>query len=771
MTSLTIGLVGNPNCGKTTVFNALTGSQQKVANWAGVTVEKKVGEFTQGDSLVTVVDLPGTYSLVTVSAEHSLDERIACDYILSQEADVFINIVDASNLERNLYLTQQLLEMQVPVIIALNMMDVARHRHLQIDVKQLQKQIGCPVVAIEANRGKGIEQLRQAICQTDRHQAQDYLSLSLPSALAQATQQLQQAIRDTMPEYANQAACLSLRLLEDDQYAWSLMTKDIQHYVKTLQATLAERLSEDADILIADARYGRVHQISQCSTLKTSKTGKGFTAILDKLFLNRVLGIPIFLGVMYLMFLFAINIGGAFQDFFDIGTNTIFVEGVAHLLMYLHAPAWVIAIVASGAGKGINTVVTFLPVIGGMFLFLSFLEGSGYMARAAFVMDRFMRAMGLPGKSFVPLIVGFGCNVPAIMATRTLDNRRDRVLTTMMSPFMSCSARLAIFAVFTAAFFPVGGQNVVFALYMIGILMAVFTGLILRKTVLQGEPTPFIMELPPYHMPTLRALLMQTWSRLKRFLIRAGRLIVPVCILIGALNALTLSGTINMGDANQHSLLSAFGRLLTPIFAPMGLHADNWPATVGLITGTLAKEVVVATLNTLYTQVGHLGQASGGDFSFWGGLYNAVMTIPHNLMELPSALGNPILASAPDHSVNAGVYGEMYQRFNGQAGAFAYLLFVLLYVPCVSTAAVMLRELNRRWTIFSVVWSFALAYGVAVVFYQAATFYQHPNSSLAWLIGIVGVFLATVFVMRHYARGQEAYVSISTSSLASQGSA
>ncbi len=382
------------------------------------------------------------------------------------------------------------------------------------------------------------------------------------------------------------------------------------------------------------------------------------------------------------------------------------------------------------------------------------------MARAAFVMDRFMRAMGLPGKSFVPMIIGFGCNVPAIMATRTLDNRRDRVLTTMMSPFMSCSARLAIFAVFAAAFFPVGGQNVVFALYIIGILTAVLTGLILRKTLLHGEPTPFIMELPPYHLPTSRALLMQTWSRLNRFLIRAGRLIVPICILIGALNALTISGTLTSGDASQHSLLSMLGRFITPLFAPMGLHNDNWPATVGLITGTLAKEVVIATLNTLYMQVGHLAHTGTSDFNFWGGLSNALMSIPHNLMALPSALGNPILASAPDHSVNPGVYGIMYQRFNGQVGAFAYLLFVLLYVPCISTTAVMLRELNRRWTLFSVVWSFGLAYGIAVLFYQIATFHHHPQSSLLWVIGIISVFILTVSAMRFYARGKQRHNAV-----------
>lgn len=439
---------------------------------------------------------------------------------------------------------------------------------------------------------------------------------------------------------------------------------------------------------------------------------------------------------MYLMFLFAINVGGAFQDFFDITTDTIFVQGSAWLLAQMHTPQWLIALIANGIGVGINTTLTFIPVIASMFFFLSLLEASGYMARAAFVVDKLMRLLGLPGKSFVPMIVGFGCNVPAIMAARTLDSERDRLLTVLMSPFMSCSARLAIYAVFVAAFFPSGGQNVVFALYLIGILMAVLTGLLLRKTTLQGQASPLVLELPVYHRPSLRRLLRETGFRLKHFIVRAGRVIIPVCILLGGLNALTVSGGISSNEADTHSVLSLLGQWLTPLFTPMGLTQENWPATVGLLTGMLAKEVVVGSLNSLYAQLGHVGQSALDGFDFLGSLQAAFWSIPENLANLGQALINPILASAPDNELSHSMYGMMAERFDGKAGAFAYLLFILLYIPCVSTMAAIRQEANRQLMWFSVVWSFVVAYTAAVIFYQLARFGQHPYQTISWITGL-----------------------------------
>lgn len=758
MNRLTIGLVGNPNCGKTTLFNALTGSKQRVGNWSGVTVEKKTGIFKFHNRDIKVVDLPGTYNLNMISDEISIDEKIACDYILSQRSDIIINIIDAANLERNLYLTTQLLEMGAQkVIIALNMVDVAQQRGIKIDAETLSEQLNCPVVVLEAHKNKGINELKAEVLKLSQHTTDKPLKRNnlpnYPEVIVTAQKILAKKIQQTHPSLSEQANCLALRLLEDDFYAKEKLREnadneltneptddELASELSNQQKLIADELGDDADIFIADSRYSFVNKLKQLSINNADESGakpkRNITAMLDKIVLNRILGIPIFLLVMYCMFVFSINIGGVFQNFVDISSDTIFVQGLSHLLNNLHVSPWITAIIASGIGKGINTTITFAPIIGAMFLFLSFLEDSGYMTRAAFVMDRLMRALGLPGKSFVPLIVGFGCNVPAIMSARTLENKRDRILTVMMSPFMACGARLAIFAVFTAAFFPHGGQNIVFALYLIGILVAILTGLILRKTVLQGDPSPMIMELPPYHLPTFKMVLQHAWNRLKNFLWKAGRLIIPICILIGALNAITIQGNLSFADASTQSLLSFFGKHLTPLFAPMGIHTDNWPATVGLLTGILAKEVVVATLNTLYTQVGHLANAAQ-HFDFWAGIHAALQTIPDNLRNLSSAFSNPILASAPEHSVRQGVFGLMYQRFNGQIGAFAYLLFVVLYIPCISSTAVMARELGRYWTMFSIFWNTCLAYGVAVMFYQLATFKQHPMASVSWVIGIL----------------------------------
>jgi ferrous iron transport protein B len=762
-----IGLVGNPNSGKTTIFNALTGARQRVGNWPGVTVERKSGFFKLNNSTVEVVDLPGVYSLVSASESSSIDEQVACQFILQQQADVIVNILDASNLERNLYLTTQLIEMRVPVIVALNMVDVAEQRQIKINVQELEKTLGCPVVVLAAHKKRGIKELKEKVVGAKKLAASE-CEIGYPDEVRDAIVGLfppsqpsptrgegvlsgdndSVGLRCAQPNLH----VLAIRLLEDDTYARSLVSAEILAKTKMLQREIQTATGEDADILLADARYRFIENLMQHCVIKTSQKIRTWTARIDSIILNRVLGIPIFLAVMYCMFLFAINIGGAFQDFFDIGSDTIFVDGLAHVLDGFGTPTWLTALLANGVGKGINTTITFIPVIGAMFLGLAFLEDSGYMARAAFVVDRLMRALGLPGKSFVPMIVGFGCNVPSVMAARTLENKRDRILTVMMSPFMSCGARLAIYAVFTAAFFPVGGQNVVFVLYLIGILMAMLTGLLLRKTVLKGDPAPLVMELPPYHMPRLKTLSLLAWQRLKGFVFRAGKLIVPICILIGALNALNIDGTINGGDGDTHSLLSTIGQWITPIFAPMGIHQDNWPATVGLVTGILAKEVVVGTLNTLYSQVGHFAAASSDVFNFWGGLHEAIMSIPKNIGEIGSSLGNPVLAKAPVHTLTQNVYGLMYQRFDGRVGAIAYLLFVLLYFPCVSTTAAMLREVNRAWARFSVFWTTGVAYGVAVSFYQIATFARHPLPSFLWITAIVLVFATIIVFMRSLAR-------------------
>lgn len=729
-------LVGNPNCGKTTLFNALTGDNQRIGNWSGVTVEKKTGQFTVEQGLVEITDLPGVYSLVSTADGLSQDEQIATHSIVNLEADCIINVVDACHLERHLYLTSQILELGKPVILALNMMDVAQNYGISINVEELAAQLGCPVVALQAHKNLGVNELLDEL----NHLPQPAKAIEIP--LKEETSNFLNYIEKNLVKEGfstNAAYYASRRIAEGDTY---LVDEPLRKKVVPLGA-----FDKGLDIVLADARYSKIHQLVSKVQKKTSDASDHFTAKLDRIVLNRFLALPIFFGLMYVMFLFAINIGGAFQDFFDITTDTIFVKGVAWVLYQFNAPNWTIALLANGIGKGINTTITFIPVIASMFFFLSLLETSGYMARAAFVVDKAMRVMGLPGKSFVPMIVGFGCNVPAIMAARTLDSERDRLLTVMMSPFMSCSARLAIYAVFVSAFFPKGGQNIVFALYLIGILMAVLTGFLLRKTILKGNASPLILELPAYHKPALKRLLKETSMRLRYFVFRAGRLITPICLILGGLNAITISGGVSAGEASTESLLSYLGQLITPLFSPMGISAENWPATVGLLTGMLAKEVVVGTLNSLYAQVGHFGEIAAAQFDLWAGLKAALWSIPNNLAGLGSALANPLLASADDTQLSQSIYGMMLTRFDGQAGAFAYLLFILLYIPCVSTMAVIRQEANQKLMWISIIWSTIVAYSAAVLFYQAAKFIEHPQQSVLWISGIILVmaFILTSF--------------------------
>ncbi|MGZ8226773.1 MAG: Fe(2+) transporter permease subunit FeoB [Methylococcaceae bacterium] len=748
----TVGVVGNPNCGKTTLFNVLTGSKQHVGNWPGVTVEKKTGQYTFANKAVELVDLPGTYSLEAADDQVSLDEKVARDYVASKAADVIINIVDASNIERNLYLTSQLIEMRVPMILVLNMMDVVKKRGVKIDVNFLAQQLGCPVIPISAATKGGIEALKIAVNSSA-------ITKPVPSAKVIYKTALEQAINDIAPhlrEIAEQNNCdlrwLAIRLLEDDTLAKRMAGEKLSPMVSMLQRRVEEETDDEIDILAADARYGFVNELTQGAICKINEVSRHTTEKIDNIVLNRVWGIPIFMFVMYTMFMFTINIGSAFVDFFDQAVGALLVDGFGVVLKTLALPEWLIVLITKGAGGGVQVVATFIPIVGFLFMFLSALEDSGYMARAAFVMDRFMRMIGLPGKSFVPMIVGFGCNVPAIMATRVLENQRDRILTNLMNPFMSCGARLPVYALFAAAFFPVGGQNLVFGLYLLGIAVAVLTGLIMRHTVFKGDAAPFIMELPTYHLPTLSGVFMRTWDRLKSFLFNAGKVIVPMVVVLNFLNALGTDGSFGQENSNK-SVLSEIGRSLTPVFKPMGIEKDNWPATVGIFTGVLAKEAVVGTLDALYSQIG----ASNSDmseqsaFDLKEALINACLTIPQNLKAIADNLLDPLglnignvndlQSTASEQEINTDTFVAMRNSFDGQAGAFAYLLFILLYAPCVAATAAIYRETNLNWTLFVVFWTTGLAYMTATIFYQLMTYDQHPGYSIVWISGLLMAFL------------------------------
>lgn len=754
----TIGVVGNPNCGKTTLFNSLTGAKQRVGNWPGVTVERKVGLFRFEGAEFELVDLPGTYSLDVTDRDISLDEQIARDYVHAREADLIVNILDAANLERNLYLTTQLVEMGVPLLVVLNMLDMADAKGMRIDAQGLAERLGCPVLPVVASRGTGIEELKRALRAAAEEKPIPTAEIRYDSVLEDAIAALVPKVSAVAERNGDSPRWLAARLLEGDDLARGLVGDAVS--TGEIKA-VAGNLGDEIDILLADARYGLAHALTRDVTEQQGKVSADLSDRIDRVMLNRALGIPIFLLAMYLMFMFTINIGGAFIDFFDIFAGTLFVTGFAELLGALGAPEWLIVGLANGIGGGIQVVATFIPIIAALFLFLSILEDSGYMARAAFVMDRFMRAIGLPGKSFVPLIVGFGCNVPAIMATRTLENQRDRILTVLMAPFMSCGARLPVYVLFAAAFFPVGGQNVVFGLYLIGIAAAVVTGLIMKTTLLKGESTPFIMELPPYHLPTIKGVLIRTWDRTKGFMFRAGKLIVPMVLVLNVLNSVGTDGSIGNEDSDK-SLLAEIGRTIAPAFSPMGLDRENWPAAVGIFTGVLAKEAVVGTLNATYSA---LAAADAGEtaeavpFSLVDGIAEALASIPVNLRDALGTWSDPLGLSIGDVSdqataaeaqeISTGTFGAMAARFDGAAGAFAYLLFILLYFPCVAAIAAVYRETTPGWTIFVAAWTTGLGYMVATVFYQAAIFTRHPGISLAWIGAMGAIFTVVVLMMRY----------------------
>lgn len=756
-----VSLIGNPNCGKTTLFNALTGSKQRVGNWPGVTVEKKSGEYRQQGVTFEVVDLPGTYSLDVVAGDISLDELVARQYVQAGEADLVINIVDAANLERNLYLTTQLAEMGLPLLVVLNMVDVAADHGVQVDAAALSAQLGCPVVAIVASEGKGIAELKAAIAKAAAQRQTVQVEVAYGAAL-------QNAMASLLPHLPAKATpSLALRLLEGDSTA----RQAVGERVATMASEQAAALGEDLDLLIADARFSFANRVANACARIEGQVPRNLTDRIDRVVLNRVLGMPIFLLMMYLLFMFTINIGGALIDFFDMASAALFVDGFAALLGGMGVPEWLVVLLAKGIGGGLQTVATFIPVIGCLFLFLSVLEDSGYMARAAFVVDRLMRWVGLPGKSFVPMIVGFGCNVPAIMATRTLEHRRDRLMTIAMAPFMSCGARLPVYVLFAAAFFPSNAQNVVFALYLIGIAAAVMTGLILKKSLLKGEPTPFIMELPTYHLPTLKGVLIHTWDRLKSFIVKAGRVIVPMVLVLNFMNAVGTDGSFGNEDSDK-SVLAEVGRAISPAFAPLGLNEENWPAAVGIFTGVLAKEAVVGTLDAAYSALAESDAAAAGaepeeeaPFHLGDALGEALATIPANLADALGTWGDPLgigvgdlsdqASVAEEQEVSTGTFGAMIKRFDGAAGAFAYLLFILLYFPCTAAIAAVYQESGMRWTLFVGGWTTGLAYGLSTVWYQVANFARQPLEASVSVIVVAALFCAAFIAMQRYGKAEQ----------------
>lgn len=765
-------IVGNPNCGKTTLFNALTGSHQDVGNWPGVTVEKKVGHYKFGGESVQIVDLPGIYSITPASMAGE-DERVARDYILSGESQLVINIIDASNLERNLYLTTQLIEMRVPMLIVVNMLDIAASHKMNIDLKDLQKMLGCPVVGIVASREQGVKDLMQAVSDCLNKPVVPPLKVEFDSRIVKAGADISHALKDQGIPHADWFAIQAMEGSPDIQ---NKLPDECWAAVKPVLEKLDQEFEGDADISISDARYRFVATVTNKSLTRAGELSATVTDRIDHVVLNRWLGLPIFLAIMYVMFLFTQNFGGAFIDFFDILFGGIFVDGFGLVLEKLGSPEWLRVILADGIGGGLQTVATFVPPIFFLFLFLAFLEDSGYMARAAFVMDRLMRAIGLPGRAFVPLIVGFGCNVPAIMATRTMDRATDRIITILMAPFMSCGARMPVYVLFATAFFPTNGQNLVFGIYLIGIVVAIFTGFMMKRIVLPGEVGPFVMEIPPYHIPTVKGVLLRTWDRLKSFIQRAGKVIVVVVAVLSLLNSWGTDGSFGNEDSSN-SVLSEIGQTIAPVLSPMGVTQENWPAAVGIFTGILAKEAVVGSMNSLYDSMARAENAANAKaageepaaeeeadegWSLASILGEAGQSVVDNLSDLGGALLDPLglavddlsdtAAAAEEQEVEVDTVTTMQKLFGTPLAAFAYLMMVLLYMPCAAAMGAVYREAGAAWALFLAGWTTAMGYCAAMLVYRVGMIAENPVYGIGSIVVTVVVLGSMLAFMRNYVR-------------------
>ncbi|WP_308388210.1 ferrous iron transport protein B [Acidithiobacillus sp. AMEEHan] len=740
-----IALVGNPNCGKTTAYNLLTGTQQSVGNWPGVTVEKREGVARLGaEKRIRVVDLPGVYSLLGGGGE---DQSVARRFLQEGNADLIVQVLDASNLERHLLLTAELLDLGRPLLLVLNMMDEAANAGWKLDPKALERMLQIPVVSMVARKGRGLAELRQALTTAlaNPQPAQpirwEEPTESILASLAQgfvAPAQRSQAWLALADRAQTPAALLSLR----DGAA----------------AQLEKNSGEDTADVFAGLHFDWAARTTALVAVRAAAAGwrNRLTQRLDHWVLHEFWGVPIFLAVLYLVFVVSFSGGNVFLDFFDQASAALLMHGFGHLLLQVGAPDWLVAALAGGLGGGLNLVISFIPPIGLTFLFLAFLEDSGYMARAAYVMDRLMRRFGLPGNALVPMVIGFGCNVPAIMGSRIIDDPRGRILTVLMQPFVSCSARLTIYMAFAVVFFRSNGGQVVFLLYLAGILMSLFTAWLLGNTALRGTARAFVLELPPYRLPNWRSVGLQAWQRLKVFLLRVGKVIAAIGFVLFLLPGIGWTQQGLRSTDIDHSLLAQGSRALAPLFAPMGIRPDNWPAVAGLVAGAAAKEIVIGTLNGIYQrQAGSDAMESYRHPDIGAELGDALATIPENAKKLITSLQDPLgigdignkEAAINDSGASGDTLTGLAHGFTALS-ALAYLLFVLLYIPCASTMGALRREVGTGWMLFSIAYGVGMAWAVATLVYQWGTASQHPLSTAVWT-AVIAIAFASLYLGLH----------------------
>jgi ferrous iron transport protein B len=671
---LKLALAGNPNCGKTTLFNRLTGSRAHVGNWPGVTVERKEGVYHIGDDSVVIVDLPGIYSL----SPYSEEEVVSRNYILNDKPDLIINIVDATNIERNFYLTSQLMETGVPIVIALNMMDEVEALGDEINIPKLENRLGVKIIPISAVKNLGIEKLMQT-CIEVAEKGNNTIHSILSNTVAYP---VINNIKSVLAQDNKSVTLFSaVKLLEGDEKTIEnlKLSDSASRKIDSIIKTSEKELGIEWEIYVADLRYRYITGLTE-KCIKRTRNPEDLTLTdkIDLVVTNKFLAIPVFLAIMFLVFQITFGSLGSFMtNCLDVLVNEKFLGFLKNVMLQYNVADWLIGLIVDGIAAGVGMVIVFLPQILLLFFFLSILEDSGYMARAAFIMDRLLRRFGLSGKSFVPMLMGFGCSVPAIMATRTLENERDRRMTIILTPFMSCGARMPVYAVFGAALFGKNAGIMIISLYCLGVIIALLSGLLLKRTILKGEAETFIMELPTYRLPSAKTIFLHVWEKAKEFVIKAFTILLVASVAIWFLQNFNFH--LQMVDNNTESILGYFGHIIAPIFKPCGY--GNWRNAVALLTGFAAKEAVVSTLGILYG----VGESAG-------------------TVAVSQALST---AFTP-------------------LSAYSYLVFILLYMPCVVAFSTIHKEMNSwKWTFIAVGYQTAVAWIASFLVYQIGSLIIH----------------------------------------------
>ncbi|OIK12399.1 ferrous iron transport protein B [Bacillus sp. MUM 116] len=657
-----IALIGNPNTGKTSLFNNLTGSYEYVGNWSGVTVEKKVGVFK--NNIGRLIDLPGVYTLNPLSK----DEGVVTSFFLKESVDRLLNILDASQLERNLHLTLQLLEFEKPALIGLNMIDVAKNRGIQIDVQKLSEILGVPVVPVVARTGKGCDRLIEAIG-TESFQSNRKNLVFYGNEIETAISELGAELSG---KTEHSTRWLALQWLEGNEYVKTYLAKLVnEQRIETIFTNVESKIVQNYDVkslpnYIYLKRKEVIEKIIADSVIR-NESHVPLSERIDGIVTNRFLGMPIFLLLMYFMFMLTFDwLGTPLSDGLDALINGPVAVGIEKALNLVHASAFIHDLILQGLVAGVGGVLVFVPQIFILFFFISLLEDSGYMARVALVMDRIMESVGLNGKAFIPMMIGFGCNVPGIMAARTIETPRERLITILLTPLMSCSARLPVYALFVGGFFVGHKALIVLSLYVLGIVVALILAKLFSSTIFKSETSLFVIELPPYRLPQFQSLWRSTWDKGKGFVRKAGTFIFGGSVFIWLLS---YTGPSGLKVDMDHSFLAAIGNAIAPILHPLGF--GTWQAAASLITGFLAKEAIISTMNIIYF--------------------------------------------VPEKATLQGLLTNYFTPLS----AYSFMVFILLYIPCLATVATIFKETgSKKWTVFSMVYAFIIAYVLALIVYQ-----------------------------------------------------